>query len=896
MAVSPRPIWQKVKGLARDPRARLLTEALTVVALLAMLVRKVYIDYLRGTVSPGWDFLSHYTAEAYAWWHDGSFFSPPAWIPYAWGGYPGVADLQNSSWYLPVGLTAQLTAYDLRAAAVLSAAHVVLGALGMYVLGRQWKFGHWVSLVGLCSWFFVGGFYAHGSQLDIHRGYAWIPWVLLILSPRWPWKRWWGPLIAVAVFWQTFLAMYPGALLASVYGIAAWVVTTQLVMRPALKDYLLPAAAAAILGAAMSLLRFLPYSLVSGTNSPSRGDESVLTWKSLAALAYPYDRGELPGDPTMKSLFIPVVVYILLCLVPMRAAITRIAAFAAAPALLLGIPGAPWADAVDLLPGLGVSRFRTDDFKLVFFAALTVLAMAGLAHVVTGGRDTGPDSASSPSPRAWWVRRGGAVVGVLAVLWVLGVTGPYSRTEVAEQWGLAAATAAAVVLIAVSRSQSLRRVLVAGLVVVAAMSGVWSVEASPNPWRQNRVALESLVGAPMRDLMASRVVESTVQRPERAAPTGEFNSFTEYEPRWSRGFYDGSLAVLGYVNLKGSPGFDTIRKQVLAPGEPSDILSFWAAPGIGIVVDDDRPPSADALARCVESGQCGEGIEVKPVSYDPSTPITYHVTSAGDAVLSFNEAFYRGWSARLCDGEGSCEEVPVEAGSFGEVTLAVPQGEHDVTLSYRIPGMTHAWLIFWAAVVGVLAWAVVLRFARPMRGRPVDRDPEAGGTAHIHPASSGERWIARVLRHQVSKFATVGVVNTVVDFGAFVVLSSLGVIPIVANLVSTAMGMAVSFIANRRFVFAPTGRVRREAILFFVVAGTGVWLIQPLIIVAALRVLSHGDSSASPVVFAVAKVMAIAVAAVWNFFLYKHVVFGNHSSSEGVRSRQTRATEGASLD
>src|SRR5690606_18757195 len=83
-----------------------------------------FAGYWTGAVTPPWDFYGSYTGEAFAWWADGSFFDPPAWMPYQWGGYAAAASVQNSAWYLPVGATELVGGPTIRVAAVLSALHV----------------------------------------------------------------------------------------------------------------------------------------------------------------------------------------------------------------------------------------------------------------------------------------------------------------------------------------------------------------------------------------------------------------------------------------------------------------------------------------------------------------------------------------------------------------------------------------------------------------------------------------------------------------------------------------------------------------------------------------------------------------------------------------------------
>ncbi|MBD7999903.1 MULTISPECIES: GtrA family protein [Oerskovia] len=124
-----------------------------------------------------------------------------------------------------------------------------------------------------------------------------------------------------------------------------------------------------------------------------------------------------------------------------------------------------------------------------------------------------------------------------------------------------------------------------------------------------------------------------------------------------------------------------------------------------------------------------------------------------------------------------------------------------------------------------------------------------------------------------------GVVNTAVDFVLYVLLWMLGVAPMVANLASTSAGLVVSFVGNRRWVFRSGGRARDELVRFLLIAGTGIWLIQPAVILGLGKVEWFAASALGA---AAAKFVAIAVAAVWNYLLYSRWVFRHASDDKGV--------------
>ena len=153
----------------RSPR---LIEVFFVASILTALEVVVFGDYFSGRVIPQFDFVSGYTEEASAWWHDGNFFSPPQWMPYLWGGYPSVSNFQNSAFYIPVGVMTIFGSLNLTSFAFLSALQVAAGAIGAYIFARLWGAGRVTGLLALVAWFFAAGFYSNASHLDIARAYS----------------------------------------------------------------------------------------------------------------------------------------------------------------------------------------------------------------------------------------------------------------------------------------------------------------------------------------------------------------------------------------------------------------------------------------------------------------------------------------------------------------------------------------------------------------------------------------------------------------------------------------------------------------------------------------------------------------------------------------------------
>lgn len=107
---------------------------------------------------------------------------------------------------------------------------------------------------------------------------------------------------------------------------------------------------------------------------------------------------------------------------------------------------------------------------------------------------------------------------------------------------------------------------------------------------------------------------------------------------------------------------------------------------------------------------------------------------------------------------------------------------------------------------------------RPSRPRPDERANTQG---------SASLWASTL---QVRRFATVGLVNTIVDYGIFITLTKLLRLPLgwvwIAKLVSGTVAITVSFYLNRRWVFRSVGGGNAQAMRFLAVTLVGVIGIQ----------------------------------------------------------------------
>ncbi|NQX27046.1 GtrA family protein [Microbacteriaceae bacterium VKM Ac-2854] len=143
----------------------------------------------------------------------------------------------------------------------------------------------------------------------------------------------------------------------------------------------------------------------------------------------------------------------------------------------------------------------------------------------------------------------------------------------------------------------------------------------------------------------------------------------------------------------------------------------------------------------------------------------------------------------------------------------------------------------------------------------------------------------RLLSAQKTRFLVAGCLNTALDFAILNALTLLAGLPaLVANVVSVVVGITISYLLNHHFVFRhPTKVSWRRFGQFFLVTGFSSLVLQSLIIygfeaffdtrfgTSLLFLSTTGENRF--LALNVAKVAAVSVGLVWNFCMYKFVVF-----------------------
>jgi hypothetical protein len=130
-------------------------------------------------------------------------------------------------------------------------------------------------------------------------------------------------------------------------------------------------------------------------------------------------------------------------------------------------------------------------------------------------------------------------------------------------------------------------------------------------------------------------------------------------------------------------------------------------------------------------------------------------------------------------------------------------------------------------------------------------------------------------KNQKIKFATIGALNTALDFAILFSLKALGINVAFSNIVSTGVTFILSFILNKKITFNSTNKTKQENIKeflsFTIITLFGLWVIQTLVIYIITSILSN--ILISNITLFIAKIIATIFSLIWNFVLYKKVVF-----------------------
>ena len=136
--------------------------------------------------------------------------------------------------------------------------------------------------------------------------------------------------------------------------------------------------------------------------------------------------------------------------------------------------------------------------------------------------------------------------------------------------------------------------------------------------------------------------------------------------------------------------------------------------------------------------------------------------------------------------------------------------------------------------------------------------------------------LKKLKNNQAFWFSVIGGINTALDFIILFVLTSFGIKIFIANIFSTGITFIISFLMNKKITFKSVSNNKkeliREMVLFILVTLFGLWVIQNIVISTAMPIFENLLKN-KRISLLLSKLIATIFSLIWNFILYKKVVF-----------------------
>jgi hypothetical protein len=695
---TPSAIWGRLQRYRCDT---------LVFALLAVVVLCLFHAHLAGNLTFPWDFQGGYHSHAVARLRDGTFLGPPLWMPWGGFGIPHHLSLQDGAWYLPMYVYAALDGYDLVAATRLQVLHVLAGASGMYVLCRAFSIVRAAAMVAALAYLFSSSFYSNAQHVDIVRGAALLPWLLVAIRVLWL-RQHALPFVAlVLVLWQYLVGAYPGQVVAAAY-FCGVIVVVYMGAANANDERLLARAmllaAAVVCGAALSAVKFLPALLDASTVRQSAAPDALVNGAILTTLLFDFDVDFLPNDVTMRDLFVPWALLPLAAYGIRRsvASTVGISGIALSLAFVVDLPALR--SLVALLPLSDVSRFPLSDYRPVLHISIALLAACGLHRLHEGERGWH----SAPRYLA-------TAAAILALAWFAIRLGHSTATATAGAMVLAIVAILTVIARGSDRGRWSRRIATIAIGVMVVGQGGWHVVAAGRTWRSERSdAYEyATFGNSLSALTGVDRFEALEYRPARVVyeslPVMGYDKLfsVSYQYAW----YAEGFSAFGYEGVKSSPTMKRLYSMALhdASSVQRATLSWLVQRSSIYLLPGMRPLRPDEIAGC-RAATCAEpGMpHVASMQSFRENGAVFAVDAKRPFVMIENEVMYPGWASLVCRGE-TC--IPGPAARAVNVVLRawdLPAGTYRLITFYRPPGWGAATAIAWAGAIGTALIAGVL--------------------------------------------------------------------------------------------------------------------------------------------------------------------------------------------
>ncbi|SDG47268.1 hypothetical protein [Dyella sp. 333MFSha] len=693
-----------------------------IVPLLVLVLANIitFGDQYAGTATFPWDFLGGYHAQSVGWFLGGGVTSPPTWFPWTSMGFPAFLAIQSGAWYLPlVLLSAFGVTYSIYVATVVQVLHVLFGALGAYALVRRLGVGRAVSLAAALAFHFSAAFYSNQEHVDIVRAVAWLPWILFVLHPH-GFRFRWGAVIAAVVLSQMLTSGYPGNLVSTVYGCGFWVLLLASGEGKGRAIYLISVATSVVAGTLMAMPKWLPLILNGSAGlSIEHLPPSPFNITHFLTLVMPYTLDRLPGDLTMRSLWIPLGVIWGIAFADYRSRVFWLGAGLVMLGVVMGMGVRASEHLSHLMPGMLVSRFPLSDWRPLIDVGFIISGCVGWNRFVSRGC-----SARAVALRS--LVASGVVTVILVCASLAGYPVDSLIRPLIAVWVLASFSVGAqwVPGLASGHDRYMSAVKIL-LIVIVGVEGYWYQTDQTAAWRSpwTREDERVIVGGYLSDYLNSRPSQGQIptRRPARfvLGATAEAALPQRNSLLYNRCWYAASYCVFSYDNMRMSvPHRNFIAALERAGGDA--LLHFVSNPQQLAVIpqagSDQAPDPAGSDAAVIGDAS---GVSVAFLQYAPDS-VLYRVSAVRDTTLVENELWWPGWRMEACNTQGCQSSVATKPTSQSLRSWKVKAGDWTVRLRYAGPSYLPGYLCLGVGLLLALLGGVYARGWHAATDRLVD--------------------------------------------------------------------------------------------------------------------------------------------------------------------------------
>jgi len=342
-----------------------------------------------------WDFDKSYFVTTAFWTTAVDLGISPQWIQFQSMGYP-LFMKASTAFHYPMYWIFPLFSiqYTLQAAVIFQIIHILFGSIGMFFFLHHLFKSPKYAIIGAIAFQFFGGFFANSPNVDIVRGFSFLPWLFFVLTlnvdkPAISKKTLFIPIVIFLIA----TSAYPGIFIATIFIMTLFVVlqTLNAFSKGVGKIKSLKIGGSLfgllLLGIVLSTVHLGPF-INFGEEVTRFTDRSELLYSNFIIEQFPgffMSSTPIPGEPTMNSTFLTLPILILASFITwtyIKKYWIFFVIFVIGILMAIGNQTPFWTLITSLIPNLDLSRFVISDYRIFIAIPLMVFAISALKSII----------------------------------------------------------------------------------------------------------------------------------------------------------------------------------------------------------------------------------------------------------------------------------------------------------------------------------------------------------------------------------------------------------------------------------------------------------------------------------------------------------------------------------